>query len=89
MWPAIPGPSNRLIYFCLSQEALHNISLIVDLCVLFYITFLGVPPMVQDAKAVAVNPSDHNAVSRWRDSNKAVSISLIMLISNYNWLHIL
>lgn len=36
-------------------------------------TFVGVPPMVQDAKAVAVNPSDHNAVSRWRESNKAVS----------------
>ncbi|CAH0548930.1 unnamed protein product [Brassicogethes aeneus] len=32
----------------------------------------SVPPMVQDAKSVAVNPSDHNAVSRWRDSNKAL-----------------
>lgn len=32
----------------------------------------SVPPMVQDAKAVAVNPSDHNAVSRWRESNKAL-----------------
>lgn len=29
--------------------------------------------MVQDAKAVAVNPSDPHAVSRWRDSNKIVS----------------
>ncbi|XP_066153987.1 vinculin isoform X10 [Euwallacea fornicatus] len=32
----------------------------------------AVPPMVQDAKAVAVNPADHNAVSRWRESNKAL-----------------
>lgn len=29
-----------------------------------------VPIMVQDAKAVAVNPSDNHAVSKWRDSNK-------------------
>ncbi|BES98119.1 vinculin [Nesidiocoris tenuis] len=28
--------------------------------------------MVQDAKAVAVNPLDHAAVSRWRESNKAL-----------------
>lgn len=42
--------------------------------------FLGVPAMVQDAKAVAVNPSDHNAVSRWRDSNKAVSIFDFLVI---------
>ncbi|XP_019759234.1 vinculin isoform X1 [Dendroctonus ponderosae] len=32
----------------------------------------AVPPMVQDAKSVAVNPADHNAVSRWRESNKAL-----------------
>ncbi|KAL1502099.1 hypothetical protein ABEB36_007294 [Hypothenemus hampei] len=32
----------------------------------------AVPPMVQDAKAVAVNPADHSAVSRWRESNKAL-----------------
>ncbi|KAF2882876.1 hypothetical protein ILUMI_23388 [Ignelater luminosus] len=31
-----------------------------------------VPPMVQDAKQVAINPSDHNAVSHWRESNKAL-----------------
>ncbi|KAJ3652884.1 hypothetical protein Zmor_018812 [Zophobas morio] len=31
-----------------------------------------VPPMVQDAKSVAVNPGDASAVSRWRDSNKAL-----------------
>lgn len=36
-------------------------------------SFVAVPPMVQDAKHVAVNPADHNAVSRWRESNKAVS----------------
>lgn len=35
--------------------------------------FTGVPSMVQDAKQVAVNPADHHAVSKWRDSNKAVS----------------
>ncbi|XP_044764027.1 vinculin isoform X4 [Coccinella septempunctata] len=29
-----------------------------------------VPPMVQDAKLVAINPSDANAASRWRESNK-------------------
>lgn len=40
--------------------------------------FLGVPPMVQDAKHVAVNPADTNAVSRWRESNKAVRYN------NYN-----
>ncbi|XP_050314935.1 vinculin isoform X2 [Anthonomus grandis grandis] len=31
-----------------------------------------IPPMVQDAKSVAVNPADHGAVSRWRESNKAL-----------------
>lgn len=30
----------------------------------------GVAPMVQDAKAVALNTRDAGAVSRWRDSNK-------------------
>ncbi|XP_026474061.1 vinculin isoform X4 [Ctenocephalides felis] len=29
-----------------------------------------VAPMVQDAKQVALNPSDQSAVSRWRDTNK-------------------
>lgn len=29
--------------------------------------------MVQDAKAVAMNTSDGHAVSRWRESNRAVS----------------
>ncbi|KAF5290117.1 hypothetical protein FQA39_LY14898 [Lamprigera yunnana] len=29
-----------------------------------------VPVMVQDAKQVAINPSDSNAVSRWKESNK-------------------
>ncbi|VEN57814.1 unnamed protein product [Callosobruchus maculatus] len=32
----------------------------------------SVPPMVQDAKSVALNPSDHNAASRWRESNKSL-----------------
>ncbi|XP_019871844.2 vinculin isoform X3 [Aethina tumida] len=31
-----------------------------------------VPPMVKDAKAVAVNPADQPAVSKWRESNKAL-----------------
>jgi len=31
--------------------------------------------MVQDAKAVAINTQDTVAVSRWRDSNRAVSFS--------------
>ncbi|KAL1130903.1 hypothetical protein AAG570_012144 [Ranatra chinensis] len=32
--------------------------------------------MVQDAKAVAMNPHDHAAASRWRESNKALLISV-------------
>ncbi|XP_072393720.1 vinculin [Diabrotica undecimpunctata] len=32
----------------------------------------AVPPMVQDAKLVAVNPNDSFASSRWRDSNKTL-----------------
>lgn len=31
-----------------------------------------VPPMVQDAKLVAINPGDTAAASRWRESNKAL-----------------
>ncbi|KAF5284255.1 hypothetical protein FQR65_LT00255 [Abscondita terminalis] len=31
-----------------------------------------VPVMVQDAKQVAINPADGNAVSRWKESNKAL-----------------
>lgn len=38
-------------------------------CLLFQI---DVAPMVQDAKQVALNPSDQSAVSRWRDTNKNV-----------------
>lgn len=35
--------------------------------------------MVQDAKQVAVNPSDQHAVSRWRESNRALlnSVGLV------------
>lgn len=29
--------------------------------------------MVQDAKLVAININDSNAVSRWRESNRSVS----------------
>ncbi|XP_025834291.1 vinculin isoform X2 [Agrilus planipennis] len=32
----------------------------------------SVPVMVQDAKQVAINPSDHAAVSRWRESNRGL-----------------
>lgn len=32
--------------------------------------------MVQDAKAVAINPHDHVAVSRWRESNRALLTSV-------------
>lgn len=32
--------------------------------------------MVQDAKLVAININDSNAVSRWRESNRAVSGSV-------------
>lgn len=33
--------------------------------------------MVKDAKAVAVNPADQPAVSKWRESNKAVRQRII------------
>lgn len=39
----------------------------------YYFKILAVTPMVQDAKCVAIDPLDHNAVSRWRESNRAVS----------------
>lgn len=48
--------------------------LLVLFTVLLYLT-AGVTPMVQDAKAVAINTQDPVAVSRWRDSNRAVSSS--------------
>ncbi|CAG9854434.1 unnamed protein product [Phyllotreta striolata] len=32
----------------------------------------SIPPMVQDAKLVAINPADSHAASKWRDSNKAL-----------------
>lgn len=38
--------------------------------------------MVQDAKHVAINPADANAVSRWRESNKAVSVVDKFVIEN-------
>lgn len=42
--------------------------------IIFYKT--GVAPMVQDAKAVAINTNDGPAVSRWRESNRAVSLTI-------------
>jgi hypothetical protein len=33
--------------------------------------------MVQDAKLVATNIGDNTAISRWRESNRAVCISFI------------
>lgn len=36
----------------------------------------GVSPMVRNAKAVAVNPNDQGAVSRWRQSNQALLTAL-------------
>lgn len=36
---------------------------------------IGVAPMVQDAKSVAMNINDSTAVSHWRESNRAVRIS--------------
>ncbi|XP_071450431.1 vinculin isoform X6 [Hetaerina americana] len=36
----------------------------------------NVTPMVQDAKAVAMNMNDHNAITRWRDSNRALLSSV-------------
>jgi hypothetical protein len=43
--------------------------------VLTLINIPDVTPMVQDAKAVAMNTQDTVAVSRWRESNRAVSFS--------------
>lgn len=37
------------------------------------IIFVDVAPMVQDAKAVAMNITDAPSISRWRESNRAVS----------------
>jgi hypothetical protein len=45
------------------------------ICILRLIIIPGVTPMVQDAKAVAINTQDNVAVSRWRESNRAVSFS--------------
>lgn len=42
--------------------------------ILSYVVVSAIPPMVQDAKQVAVNPADANAVSHWRESNKGVSL---------------
>ncbi|XP_046400954.1 vinculin isoform X9 [Ischnura elegans] len=39
----------------------------------------NVTPMVQDAKAVAMNMSDHNAITRWRESNRALLSSVGMV----------
>ncbi|XP_076353431.1 vinculin-like isoform X7 [Tachypleus tridentatus] len=36
----------------------------------------AVTPMVQDAKAVAMDPTDQRAISRWRESNKALITSV-------------
>lgn len=44
--------------------------------------FLGITQMVQDAKAVAMNTHNSAAVSRWRESNRAVSIQRFMLTQN-------
>lgn len=35
---------------------------------------IGVAPMVQDAKLVAMNIHDNTAISRWRENNRAVYI---------------
>lgn len=34
---------------------------------------VAVPPMVQNAKSVALDINDPKAASKWRDSNRAVS----------------
>jgi len=38
---------------------------------------IGVAPMVQDAKLVAMNIHDNTAISRWRENNRAVCISYL------------
>lgn len=45
---------------------------------------IGVAPMVQDAKLVAMNIHDNNAISRWRENNRAVCISYFINIFHKN-----
>lgn len=40
---------------------------------------LGVAPMVQDAKQVAMDTNNPAACSRWRDSNRGVSLTVFAL----------
>lgn len=40
----------------------------------------AIPPMVYDAKQVALNPRDQNGVGKWRGSNRDVSETLISSI---------
>lgn len=51
----------------------------------FFFSFKAVTPMVQDAKCVAIDPLDHNAVSRWRESNRAVSIYRLLVTLKQYW----
>lgn len=59
--------------------------LVLFAVILFFIA--GVTPMVQDAKAVAINTQDTVAVSRWRDSNRAVSFRYILNTFRISFVH--
>jgi hypothetical protein len=77
-WILINTTVGTLNFACVSVclKELLSVSKYFVLLVLFTVLpFLtaGVTPMVQDAKAVAINTQDTVAVSRWRDSNRAVS----------------
>lgn len=43
--------------------------------------------MVHDAKAVAMSPTDHAAISRWRESNKAVRYPALYVDSRLIYLY--
>ena len=48
---------------------------------MFLFLLPAVTPMVQNAKKVAMNPEDQHAISRWRQSNNAVSFSMYSEVS--------
>jgi hypothetical protein len=61
------------------KKSLLYINVLYFVRVLRLSNIAGVTPMVQDAKAVAINTQDPVAVSRWRESNKAVSFTYRLL----------
>ena len=72
-----------------SIKVLDDISPVNSECEWFNYWFVfsfvpAITPMVQNAKAVAQNPRDPAAGSRWRDANKAVRKLFQILSLNSN-----